>query len=344
MSLEIVRAGDEHREMWDAFVRARPDSTHYHLYPWRWVFSRTYGHCTHYLMALDSGELQGVLPLLEVRSRWGSYLSSLPGGPCSVSGAPLEALLAEALSLTHRLRLPCLQLRELRERYDRAALQTRRTEQTYVVRLPETSDELWRSIRGGARRAVRKARKSGVRVLGGPAPVASFYPIYARNMRDLGTPAIPKRFFLEATGAFPDSVLPCVAQDRSGRTVAGMILGVTNRWKTELLFAASMNRFQHVRPNDLLYWEALRRCIDDGFEVFDMGRSEAQSGAARFKEKWGAEPEPLYYQFYSRRRSAIVADPRRDWRYKVVQRVWRRLPLSVATRLAGPVRRFIPLG
>ena len=126
--------------------------------------------------------------------------------------------------------------------------------------------------------------------------------------------------------------------------MGGLILGVTSGAKMELLFAASETQSRHLRPNDLLYWDALRMCIEEEFDVFDMGRSELGSGSARFKEKWGAKPESLYYQFYSDRRSSIVADPRNDWRYRTMRRVWRYLPVPVAVRMSVPVRRFIPLG
>ena len=344
MTLRIVYAESKHQEMWDRYVRATRGGSHYQLYPWRCVFAQAYGFPTYYLMALRSGEVDGVLPLFEVRSLWGKYLSSMPGGPCSTNEESLEALMDEAFTLAHQLHLPCLQFREVREEYARADLQTRRTEWKFVLPLPSTPDRLWESIHGSARRAVRKARKEGVRVVTENTHMRDFYPMYARNMRNLGTPAIPKRFFLELAKAFPERILTCIAQDRGGCALGGLILGVTSGAKMELLFAASETQSRHLRPNDLLYWDALRMCIEEEFDVFDMGRSELGSGSARFKEKWGAKPESLYYQFYSDRRSSIVADPRNDWRYRTMRRVWRYLPVPVAVRMSVPVRRFIPLG
>ena len=72
---------------WDAFVRAAPGWSHFHLWGWKTVVERTHGHECIYLAArAGDGRLEGVLPLVRVRSRlFGHYLVSMPfvnyGGP-----------------------------------------------------------------------------------------------------------------------------------------------------------------------------------------------------------------------------------------------------------------------
>ena len=72
---------------WDAFVRAAPGWTHFHLIGWKNVIERVFGHECIYLAASDdSGRLAGVLPLVRVKSMvFGHFLVSMPflnyGGP-----------------------------------------------------------------------------------------------------------------------------------------------------------------------------------------------------------------------------------------------------------------------
>ena len=72
---------------WDAFARTQHGWSHFHLFGWRDVVVRTFGHECIYLAARDgTGALRGVLPLVRVRSLlFGHYLVSMPfvnyGGP-----------------------------------------------------------------------------------------------------------------------------------------------------------------------------------------------------------------------------------------------------------------------
>src|SRR4051812_13507454 len=73
---------------WDDAVRSQASWTHFHLYGWRTVMDRAFGHECIYLAARDvaTGRIVGVLPLVRVRSLlFGHFLVSMPfvnyGGP-----------------------------------------------------------------------------------------------------------------------------------------------------------------------------------------------------------------------------------------------------------------------
>ena len=49
----------------------------------------------------------------------------------------------------------------------------------------------------------------------------------------------------------------------------------------------------------LLFWKAIQEAKDNGFEEFDMGRSDPEgSGLIAFKEHWGAAGTQLHYWTY----------------------------------------------
>lgn len=343
MGIEIERAQERHRREWNDFVRSNPDSHFYQLYRWRDVLKAAYGYRTQYLIARTRGQVAGVLPLFEVRSVWGRYLSSLPGGICSRDGTSALALLDEAVRLKREMGLPSLQIRELPAELPTDVVITRRVETAYIAALPSDSGQMWSAVKANARTPVRKARKLGVRVHWGSRHLGEFYSVYAGNMRDLGTPAIPKAFFVAAIAALSDEVSVAVAT-HSGRVIGGLLMGALPPTRAFLLFAASRRRDSALCSSDLLYWHALETFADRGYTSFDMGRSVPDSGVAWFKQKWKGVPKPLYYQFESGGRSGAVEDPRRDRRYLLLTRLWRRLPISVATRLSPLIRRYIPLG
>jgi hypothetical protein len=95
---------------WDSFVRNQPGFTGYHLWQWREVFERAFGHRCEYFAARQDGRLVGVLPTAVVKSLiFGRVLSSLPyvnyGGVLAESRAAEAALLGAAAATVRRERL-----------------------------------------------------------------------------------------------------------------------------------------------------------------------------------------------------------------------------------------------
>jgi lipid II:glycine glycyltransferase (peptidoglycan interpeptide bridge formation enzyme) len=82
--------------------------------------------------------------------------------------------------------------------------------------------------------------------------------------------------------------------------------------------------------------------IANGYSTFDFGRSTKDEGTYRFKEQWGALPEPLlwYYRYRLKKPAFQTGDGKNKKRFIAV---WQKLPLGV-TRVLGPIlRRQIPL-
>ena len=67
-------------------------------------------------------------------------------------------------------------------------------------------DDQWRAFNGKLRNQIRKAEKNGLQsVIGHLEVLDAFYEVFARNMRDLGTPVYAKSFFRNIMEAFPDT-------------------------------------------------------------------------------------------------------------------------------------------
>ena len=56
---------------WDAFVRSTPGGSPFHLLAWKRAVEKTFGHRPHYLLATRGGDVEGVLPIFEVRGLLG---------------------------------------------------------------------------------------------------------------------------------------------------------------------------------------------------------------------------------------------------------------------------------
>ena len=326
---------------WDGLVRRSVGWTHFHLWGWRDVIARTYGHECVYLEAREAdGAIAGVLPLVHVRSTlFGRYLVSMPfvnyGGPLGSRDA-VAALTSAAVA---EAREHGAKLLELRSRVQQAVeLPVSHRKITVVLDLPGDPNELFRRLPAKLRSQVRRPQKEGVEVRFGLDQVEPFYGVFARHMRDLGTPVQSRRLFDAIAAVFPDTWFACAYL--GGKAVAA---GCGFRWgdEFEISWASALREFNTIAPNMLVYWRMLERCVAEGVRTFNFGRCTPDSGTHRFKRQWGGRDEPLWWYQWSPRGTASTPSPE-DGAYAWGPRIWRRLPLGVANRFGPWVVRGIP--
>lgn len=330
-------------EEWDVFVRAAPGWTHFHLHGWRSVMERALAHECIYLAARDAtGRLSGVLPLVRVRSRlFGHYLVSMPfvnyGGPL---GSPLAiaALADRAAEIARRDRVRLL---ELRSRCALPlALPVSHRKITVLLDLPsDDPDLLWKRLDAKVRSQVRRPMKEGVTVRFGHGQLPAFFRVFARHMRDLGTPTQSRGLFEAIEEAFPRDVWFGCAYLRE----TPIACGCGFRWgdEFEMTWASSLVQYKRLAPNMLLYWSFMERAIHDGARVFNFGRCTPEGGTHRFKRQWGTRDEPLWWYGLSSEPGAATPSPEQG-SFSWGPRIWKRLPVPIATALGPRIVRGIP--
>lgn len=330
---------------WDAFVEASPEATPYHSYLWKSVIEQSFRHRTHYLAAVDgSGAVAGVLPLVHMKSAlFGNFLVSVPfvnygGLLCQSEGARQVLLLA-----AEKLRRACgaghVELRHLG--FGVPELPSREHKVTMVLPLCGEAQAQWTGFNAKLRNQVRKAEKNGLSCgIGGLELLDDFYAVFARNMRDLGTPVYGKEFFGNVLAALPDAAR-ILAVGYQGKTIAAGIV-LRYRQTMEMPWASSIGDYKTLCPNNLLYWEAIQFAIAKGCTGFDFGRSTPNEGTYNFKKQWGAEPVQLYWQYLLEEGKALPELNNKNPKYEAAIRLWKRLPVGL-TRLVGPgIVRNIP--
>lgn len=331
-----VRA-DADASRWDAYVAARPDASAYHLYGWRSVISRTFGHETSYLFAESDSRVVGVLPLVIFRSRvFGRFVVSMPflnyGGVLADTPDAEVALLNAAIKETRGAGGSSLELRHTRQVFPQ--LQAKRHKVGMVVRVLPSAELQWQALDRKLRNQVRKAEKSGLRtVQGGAELVGAFYKVFARNMRDLGTPVYSVRWFQEILAAFPDTSRIFAVFSGDQPVAASFV-----HWRgstIEVPWASSVREFNPQCPNVLLYWEMLRFACERGFGRFDLGRSTPDEGTFHFKRQWGAEPRELVWEYWTADGQRLPDLSPKNPRFARAIAAWRRLPIGV-TNVLGP--------
>jgi FemAB-related protein (PEP-CTERM system-associated) len=333
----------EREVAWDAFVLAQGGS-HYHRAGWARVFRNAFGREAHYRVALRGETIEGILPVVAFASPlFGRFLVSVPflnrGGILASTDEAAHALRSEAAELVTRTRSAFCELRHVDRRFP--DLPVRDAKVSMSLALPEDPDVLWKAVGSKVRNLVRKAEKAGLAPRPGtPADLDAFQDVFARNMRDLGTPVYSPRFFREVFREFPDDTSLTIVE-RDGVVASAGIL-VEQGGFTEIHWAASRREMLRESPNMLLYWECLANSVKRGKTEFCFGRSTEGSGPHRFKKQWGAEATRLHWEYVLAPGAELPGLNPDNPKYRLAIDVWRRLPLSL-TRAIGPsIVRHLP--
>lgn len=326
---------------WDPFVMGHPDSSIYHLSGWTQIAREVFGHRALFVESRDSsGSLTGVLPVIQQRS-WllGSFATSLAffnyGGALAADPVVAQQLMTRAAEEAKALGCRYLEFRDVRPR---AGEWTRRTDKvTLRLDLPDTVEALSKRLGSKLRSQVKRAEREGVQCRTGTvALLDDFYSVFAENMRDLGTPVYPKRFFEDILRRF-EQYCQLVVIESQGEPWAAAFL-VFWRGCAEVPWASCRAKAKPLGANMKLYWELLSQAIGRGCTSFDFGRSTVDSGTDRFKRQWGAEPMPLHWYRWERDGSGAETagggGPGKAM--QVATAIWQRLPLGIANTL-GPI-------
>ncbi|MBW7837012.1 MAG: FemAB family PEP-CTERM system-associated protein [Sphingomonadales bacterium] len=336
MDVRLLADADEAR--WDAYVDAHADGTFFHRAAWARVIRESFGHRTPYLLALEGNDVQGVLPLTEIRSRlFGRSLISnafcVYGGPLASSAEAAQALDDAAWRIARTSGIDVLEYRSRTRRHTDWAAKDN-VYATFRKAIAADHDANMKAIPRKQRAMVRKGIERGLSSEV-DATVDRFFAMYAESVRNLGTPVFAKRYFANLLRAFgKDCDIVTISHD--GQAVSAVM---NFYFRDEVLpyYGGGTTAARALAANDFMYWEVMRRAVEDrGARLFDFGRSKVGTGAFSFKKNWGFEPTPLEYEYKLAPGVAVPDVNPLNPKYRLMVATWQRLPLWLANRL-GPL-------
>lgn len=329
------------RAAWNSFVHAHPEGTFFHLAEWQDVLARAFGHRAHYLLAEQSGEVRGVLPLAQVKSRlFGNALISTPfcvyGGAIAQDESTHTALESAACDLARRLGVDYLELRHRRRRHPEWPCADLNV--TFRRPMSEDAEANMLAIPRKQRAMVRKGLKAGLRSEV-DAGVDRYYAVYSESMRNLGTPVFSRSFVRVMRDVFGEScdIVTILKEQQPLATVLNFY------FRDEVLpyYGGGVPEGRAVAASDFMYWEVMERARRRGCRIFDFGRSKIGTGSYDFKTHWGFEPEQLHYEYYLVRRREMPKLNRMNPRFSLAIKLWRRMPVKLTQVIGPPLARYL---
>ncbi len=336
MTLTVETLDGQSAGRWDEYVQHTPAATFFHRSGWKAVLERAFGHNCYFLYAQDDGKIVGVLPLSQVKSAlFGNTLSALPfcvyGGIVADNEQAAQGLRQEACRLAESLKVDAL---EMRNREASAAnWPVKELYYTFRKAIDPSNDVNLKAIPNRQRAMVRKGIEEGL-LSEWDQGVERLYRVYSESVRNLGTPVFSMRYLRilwEVFGA--DCSVLMITHDEQD---VAAVLSFYFRDEVIPYYGGSTSEARTVKGvNHFMYWELMRRSSEQGYRLFDFGRSKAGTGPYSFKKNFGFEPQALPYEYY-----LVTSDIMPDVnplnpRYRLMINVWSKLPLPVAN-FVGP--------
>jgi len=322
---------------WEDLILSHPEGSFFHSSAWARVLSESYGYVPKYFAMIRNEKLVSLLPVMEVNSLFtGKRGVSLPFTDYC------EPILNNNVSFLELLN----QMIEFGKKRDWKYFEFRFTESNlqpltsnlqpfilfvrHTLNLSKDSDLILSGFRDSTRRNIRKAIGEGVKVKSSNTTegMKEFYRLNSLTRKEHGLPPQPYRFFVKVLEHIISRDLGQVflaSHDR--KNIAGAIYFHFNG-KAYYKYGASDKNYQHLRPNNLVMWEAIRCYSGNGTRSLCMGRTEPDhEGLLQFKSGWGTTEQPIRYYRYDFKKGSFVSGSSKVTGFH--NRIFKLLPMSI---------------
>lgn len=287
---------------WAEFVASSRDALPFHDPAWASLLAESYGFRALALALEEDGRLVAGMPVLETRGiaggrKWVSLPFTDVCPPLAESPAVL-ARLSDALD-------PAREKAGVRRIDVHAPLEGNTVESwlaavSHTLALGEDPEDVFSTFhRSQVQRYVRKAARGPLelRRAASEADVAEvFYRLHLETRRRQGTPVQPRRFFRLLWKRILEPGLGFATLAYAGKAPAAAAVFLAGNETVTYKYGASDPEFLGLRPNHLVFWDAIRWSCERGYRRFDFGRTDLENrGLREFKSRWGAEEQPLRY-------------------------------------------------
>lgn len=313
-SVAVQPVNPAHCKDWDNAIARHPGHSFFHSAAWAAVLERTYSFTPAYFTINNGVGIESLLPLMEVDS-WltGRRGIALPFTddchPLSSDADSFRRLVESAMEFGKARGWRYIEFRGGNGLF--AGASPSLSYYSHTLDLLKDEDVMFARLGASARRAVRKALKSGVTVEISQSleAVKAFHSLQCKTRRLHGLPPQSFGFFRNIHEQVLAQNLGIVVLARhQGHVIAGAVhfhLGRQAIYK----YGASDKSFQHLRGNNLVMWEAIKWHARNGSKTLDLGRTSlANDGVRRFKLGWGGEEKTIEYVKYDLCRDRFVSE------------------------------------
>ena len=340
--IEIVNPIDH--QGWDEQLVSDEQYSFFHTAAWAKVLAETYQYRPVYFTVLDDDRLLALIPMMEVRSLWGT-----PRGVCLPFTDYCDPVISDELQVPDIVEVIKEYGRQCRwesiEIRGRCFPDTTTRSTSYyrhTLTLGPDVERLLSRLKSNTRRNIKKAIREGVQIdiSTSAQAVEEYYRLHCMTRKRQGVPPQPRSFFRKIHEHIIANERGVVILARHEKTnVAGSIFfGFQN--KALYKFGASDIAYQHLRPADLVMWEGIQWHARNGYRHFCFGRTSLENtGLRQFKARWGADEQVIDYYKYDLRQDTFLTEE--SLVKESHHRIFRKMPIPLLKAVGSVAYKYI---
>ncbi|MFH2044602.1 MAG: GNAT family N-acetyltransferase [Pseudomonadota bacterium] len=305
----------ESYEKWDDELSMLHHCSVFHSIAWSKVLSDSYNYIPCYFTSYNKDELSSIVPMLDIKSTiTGRRGVCLPFtdycDPLISEGTKFQDIFDQIIKYAAKHNWKYIELRGGDKYLPDAVVSSGFF--GHRINLLRKENEIYKLLKNTFKRNIKKADISGVSVhfLSTLEAIKEFYKLNCITRKRHGLPPQPYRFFKNIYKYIISKELGIVTlASYNKKYIAGAVFlhfGEEAIYK----YGASNIRYQNLRPNNLVMWEAIKWYAKKGYKSLSLGRTEPKNhGLRQFKLGMGAEEYIIKYYRYDLKKSAFVKEP-----------------------------------
>ena len=322
---------------WDKLLLTNDQTTFFHTSAWAKVLCESYHYKPLYFTVIENGKLSALIPLMEVSSLLtGKRAVSLPvTDECHAitqNTDQFQSLLKNIIICGKQAGWNHIEFRGGNQFLNGSSAYTPHF--THTLALANDEKKIFSSFKSNVKRNIKKAQKENLKVELSHTleSVNEFYRLNCITRKHHGLPPQPHSFFRKIYDHIiaPQNGFVALAAYRA-KHVAGAVY-FHHAGKAIYKYGASDRKYQELRPNNLVMWQAIKWYCRNGYKTFNFGRTEPENlGLRRFKRGWGTRERLIYSYTYDQVKGEFV---RPNNTFKSCYNFFKILPLPLL-RLTG---------
>ena len=215
---------------------------------------------------------------------------------------------------------------------------------SHRVDLRTNEDELYEKIARNHRKALRQGDYRGTKVdiLQTYEAMKEYYKLQLQVRHEKGLPTQSWEFFESVYQNLiaKECGYVALATNKYNSPMGGKVVLHWGKIATGK-FAASDYAYLSYRPNHCVYWKTILWAIEQGYPVFDLGKTTMDNdGLCRFKRGWTAEESSLRYTYLGIDEDVVLQEPSNSGILSKVSLLIQKSPLFVSQILGKIFYRF----
>lgn len=309
MNLIVLEEPDDG---WDEFVSLHSNLI-FHTSLWWKVLKEGYRCRMRYLVCEEGGYWLSALPGMIVGNRFFKvFYSLIPYGGFIGDREHIPEFLSLLNKWSRKEKIQRIQIVDLaiKKKQDLPDFNCVESYRHMLELKGKSTDQIWKNYKDSLKRNIKTALKSDLcfEKIKSREEVDQFYHLYLDSMkRNKALAKYPIQLFYKIYDLLVPEFSDMLFMKYNNQPIAGMVV-IYSEDTTHYFHGGSATEYLHLRPNDLLFHNAIKIAKEKGKSYFDfMGSSKKMLSLIQFKEKWGAEKKIVfnYHQDISKNRAAI---------------------------------------